>query len=86
MTVRLVVLYPHPNEEEEFEKYYNQVHMPLMRKLVGPEVPLPTYKTLSTPERKAEYYRVAEIHFRDRHRHDEQRFRLRPCRIFSRGT
>lgn len=65
MTVKLVVLYPQPEDAAEFERQYVGKHLPLMRQLVGPEVPLPTYRTVSTPERPARYYRVAEIHFPD---------------------
>jgi uncharacterized protein (TIGR02118 family) len=65
MKVKLVVLYPHPANVEKFEKIYNAKHMPLMRELVGSSVPLPTCLTVSTPERPAPYYRIAEIHFRD---------------------
>jgi uncharacterized protein (TIGR02118 family) len=70
MTVKLVVLYPHPKDEAEFERQYVQKHLPLMRKLAGPDIPLPTYRTIETPERPAPYYRVAEIHFPNRQRFD----------------
>jgi uncharacterized protein (TIGR02118 family) len=65
--VKLVVLYPNPVDPEAFERYYTAEHLPLMRRLVGPDVPLPTYKTVQP----APYYRVAEIHFRDRTHFDE---------------
>ena len=65
MKIKLVVLYPQPVNEDAFEEKYNNEHMPLMRKLVGPGVPLPTYRTVSTPERRAPYYRIAEIQFGD---------------------
>jgi uncharacterized protein (TIGR02118 family) len=65
MTIKLVVLYPRPEDEAEFEREYVGKHLPLMRELVGPDVPLPTYRTVDTPGRPAQYYRVAEIHFPD---------------------
>lgn len=65
MSVKLVVLYPQPNDVAEFESEYVGKHLPLMRELVGPEVPLPTYRTVSAPDRTAPYYRVAEIPFPD---------------------
>ncbi len=60
MAVKLVVLYPHPTDREEFERRYAGSHLPLMR---GERVS--TYRTIDTPEGKAPYYRVADIHFRD---------------------
>lgn len=65
MTVKLLVLYPHPADKDEFEQKYVGKHLPLMRALVGPDVPLPTYRTLARGGRPAAYYRVAEIHFDD---------------------
>jgi uncharacterized protein (TIGR02118 family) len=63
MAVKLLVLYPHPKDEDEFERVYNGEHLPLMRRLVGPGVPLLTYRTVGAPDRS--YYRTAEIHFED---------------------
>ena len=63
MPVKLLVLYPHPTDTDEFERRYDAKHLPLMRRLIGPDVPLLTYKTLGAPERP--YYRIAEIHFAD---------------------
>jgi len=63
MAIKLVVLYPRPDDEAEFEREYLGKHLPLMRALVGPDVPLPTYRTIGTPSRLARYYRIAEIHF-----------------------
>lgn len=63
MPVKLLVLYPHPTDTDEFERRYNAEHLPLMRRLIGPDVPLLTYLTLGAPERP--YYRIAEIHFAD---------------------
>ena len=65
MSVKLVVLYPPPIDEEEFERRYVGEHLPLMRTLLGPDVPLPTYRILSPAGGAGPYYRVAEIHFRD---------------------
>lgn len=66
MPAKLVVLYPKPLDPDEFERKYHSEHMPLMRKLVGPDVPLPTYRTLAVPGLEPRFYRVAEIHFADR--------------------
>ena len=71
MTIKLIVLYPHPKNTEEFERQYIGKHLPLMRELVGPGVPLPTYLTRGSPDQPAPYYRVAEIHSRDSRHFDE---------------
>ena len=63
MPVKLVVLYPHPRDVDSFERQYVGKHLPLMRELIGPGVPLRTYRTVGAPDRP--YYRVAEIHFAD---------------------
>jgi len=65
MTVKLVVLYPHPVDKGEFERSYVSDHLPLMRRLVGPDIPLPTYRTLGLGAESAPYYGIAEIHFGD---------------------
>ena len=63
MRAKVMVLYPQPTDPVEFERQYVSAHLPLMRRIVGPEVPLPTYRTLPTQHRPAQFYRVAEIHF-----------------------
>lgn len=65
MSIKLVVLYPQPTDVEAFERRYIGQHMPLMRELVGPDVPLPTYRTIGFGNRQPPFYRVAEIHFRN---------------------
>jgi len=66
MTAKLVVLYPKPLDPDEFEKGYHGEHMPLMRKLVGADIRLPTYRTFAPPGLEPSFYRVAEIHFPNR--------------------
>jgi uncharacterized protein (TIGR02118 family) len=63
MSTKLVVLYPRPLDPDEFEKGYHDEHMPLMRKLVGAGIALPTYRTFAPPGIEPSFYRVAEIHF-----------------------
>ena len=63
MTVKLLVLYPRPVEPEMFERGYHGQHMPLMRRLVGPDIPLPTFSTFHPGGAEPAFYRLAEIHF-----------------------
>ncbi len=60
MAIRLLVLYPHPTDKDQFEARYLSKHVPLMR---GERVT--TYRTIDTPEGQAPYYRGADIYFRD---------------------
>jgi uncharacterized protein (TIGR02118 family) len=63
MSAKIVVLYPQPKDPEQFEISYVGQHLPLMRRLLGPDVSLPTYRIRSTPQRPTPFYRMAEIHF-----------------------
>ena len=63
MPVKLVVLYPKPTDVAEFERQYHAEHMPLMRRLVGPDVLLPTYRITKASDLEPPYYRMAEIPF-----------------------
>lgn len=64
MTIKLVVLYPHPIDEDEFEERYVHEHLPLMNRLVG-SAEIQTYRTVSVSRNPPAFYRIAEIHFRD---------------------
>ena len=33
--IRLTVLYGHPDDPQEFDRYYREVHIPLARKMAG---------------------------------------------------
>ncbi|HLU46974.1 MAG TPA: EthD family reductase, partial [Planctomycetota bacterium] len=33
--IRLTVLYGHPTDPEEFDRYYREVHIPIARKMKG---------------------------------------------------
>ena len=63
MAARLIVLYPTPLDPEAFERDYFASHMPLMRRLVGPDVVLTTHRVLNVAGAPQDIYRVAEIEF-----------------------
>jgi uncharacterized protein (TIGR02118 family) len=65
MSMKIVVLYPRPVDPAAFEAAYHGEHMPLMRRLLGPETALPTFRAVQGST-EAPFYRMAEIHFRDR--------------------
>jgi len=62
MPVKIVVLYPHPNDPQRFERAYFGEHMPLMRSAVAPAARTPTFKILGA---RAPFYRMAEVHYPD---------------------
>ena len=66
MPAKLIMLYPTPKDPAEFERRYHAEHMPLMRRLVGPDVPLPTWKVHPKVAELTGIYRVSEIVFPDR--------------------
>jgi uncharacterized protein (TIGR02118 family) len=63
MAARLIVLYPSPRDPEAFERDYFENHMPLMRRLVGPNVVLTTHRVRNVAGGRQDIYRVAEIQF-----------------------
>jgi uncharacterized protein (TIGR02118 family) len=61
---KLTVLYGHPKDDEAFEKYYNETHLPLAATMKG-VAKLELTKFLGTPDgKKADYYRMAELYFK----------------------
>jgi uncharacterized protein (TIGR02118 family) len=61
--VRLVVLYGHPSDPSAFEAYYQQTHLPLVRRAIGSRR-IETARFLSPPDGpRAEYYRLAIVEF-----------------------
>jgi uncharacterized protein (TIGR02118 family) len=61
VSIKLLVLYPRPIDEEVFEQIYHDQHMPLMRRLITPAGRTPTYRVRLPAD--APFYRMAEVHF-----------------------
>src|SRR5689334_12625548 len=65
MTVKLVVLYTQPSNPDEFDKHYQDVHVPLVQAIPG----LQTFEAgrfVAAPDQgEMTYYRVAELGFAD---------------------
>ncbi|SFO39694.1 conserved hypothetical protein [Algoriphagus ornithinivorans] len=60
--IKLVVVYGHPKNTEDFEKYYMETHLHLARKISCER--LETCKFIGTPDgKKATNYRMAELYF-----------------------
>jgi len=59
--VRLLVLYNPPEDPEAFDKHYNEIHIPLARRLPG----LLRYTVNRNLAPAAPYYLVAELDWED---------------------
>lgn len=63
--MKVTVLYGHPKSTDEFERYYENTHLPLAAKMKGVDR-LELTKFVAGPEKKKPaYYRMAELYFTD---------------------
>ncbi len=62
---KLTAFFKKPENVEEFDKHYNEVHAPLMRKVPGLERMLVS-RNLRAFAGEAPYYLIAEMHFSDK--------------------
>jgi uncharacterized protein (TIGR02118 family) len=60
---KLTVLYHHPNNVEEFESYYEKVHLPLAQNMPGLSKLELTRFTSGPGGTKADFHRMAELYF-----------------------
>src|SRR5579875_270303 len=66
MSVKLVVLYTHPDDIDAFEEHYREVHAPLVRRIGGLQA-FETARLVGTPDGGDHtYHRIAELTFADR--------------------
>jgi uncharacterized protein (TIGR02118 family) len=65
MTVKLVVLYTHPDDADAFDRHYLDVHMPLANKLPGLQRAETGRIVTALDGGEQTYYRVAELYFAD---------------------
>lgn len=61
--VKIVVIYPRPTDEEEFERVYHNEHLPLAEEKLKGMTRLVATKVLRSPQGKVAAYRIAEVHF-----------------------
>src|SRR5262244_365686 len=62
-SVKIVVIYPRPQDEEAFEKAYKDEHLPMAEQKLKGMTRLVATKVLSSPQGKVAAYRIAEVHF-----------------------
>ena len=69
--MKVTVLYNHPTNPDEFEKYYSSSHLPLAAKVKGVDR-LELTKFVAGPDGgKPAYYRMAELYFTNQAQMDE---------------
>lgn len=61
--VKLIVMYPPPRDVEAFEKLYQDEHVPMAVEKLGGKTKLVATKVMASPQGKAAFYRIAEVHF-----------------------
>lgn len=64
--IRLTVLYGHPNDPDEFDRYYRDVHIPLARKMVGLKGWTIGKCQPATPGEKPAYYMIVGLYAESR--------------------
>lgn len=62
---KLIAFFTKPENVEEFDAHYNEVHAPLMRKVPGLQTMLVS-RNLRAFTGDAPYYLIAEMHFADK--------------------
>ena len=65
MTLKLVVLYTHPDDPDAFDRYYLQTHMPLVAKIPGLQRAETGRFVAALDGGEQTYYRMAELYFAD---------------------
>ena len=63
MTVKLVVIYPRPDDIEAFETVYNRDHVPMAVAKLGGKTKIVASKIVGSPQGTPPFHRIAEIHF-----------------------
>mgnify|MGYP006310147579 CR=1 FL=1 len=61
--IKVTVLYGHPKDEQEFERYYRETHSPLATKMKGLSRLELTQFVPGPDGSKPDYYRMAELYF-----------------------
>jgi hypothetical protein len=63
MTVKLVVIYPRPDDIEAFETVYNRDHVPMAVAKLGGKTKIVASKIVGSPQGTPPFHRIAAIHF-----------------------
>lgn len=63
MAVKLVVMYPRPQDVDAFERVYNQQHVPMAVEKLAGKTKIVASKIVGSPQGTPAFHRIAEIHF-----------------------
>ena len=66
MSVKLIVLYPYPQDQAAFEKAYTTEHIPMVATIArksGRCTKAIYTRVLMSPEGASPFYRIAELHY-----------------------
>jgi uncharacterized protein (TIGR02118 family) len=61
--VKMVVIYPTPEDVAAFEKVYNEEHIPLAAQKLSGQTKLVASRIVGSPAGAAPFHRIAEVHF-----------------------
>jgi uncharacterized protein (TIGR02118 family) len=61
--VKVVVIYPRPQDEEAFERAYSEEHVPLVEQKLKGMTRLVLTRVMGSPQGKVSAYRIAEVYF-----------------------
>jgi uncharacterized protein (TIGR02118 family) len=62
-SVKVVVIYPRPQDEAAFERAYKDEHIPMVEEKLKGITRLVLTKVNGSPQGKVSAYRIAELHF-----------------------
>jgi len=62
-SVKVVVIYPRPQDEAAFERAYKDEHIPMVEEKLKGVTRLVLTKVNGSPQGKVAAYRIAEVHF-----------------------
>src|ERR1700677_2894429 len=62
-SVKIVVIYPRPADENAFEREYRDVHMPMAEQKLKGMTRFVATKVLHSPQGNVAWFRLAEVHF-----------------------
>ena len=60
---KIVVIYPHPKDETEFERVYTGEHVPMIEDKLKGISRIVLSKVVTSPQGRVAAYRLAEVHF-----------------------
>lgn len=63
MSVKIVVMYPFPKDQEAFEKAYKEEHIPLVAKSLTRLTKAVYTRVLMSPSGASPYCRITELHY-----------------------